>query len=439
VVIETRDLTVSSGIFYETDEYTGTSVVNRYDDAVDEIKNTMMSRADFDGTFPQSRTSDEKVISASTKANIDSLDSLSPVKYVDFPEYGVEVDEGDARYAEFFNLINADYDDPRWDDLLNRVTYDEMVDLINVGAFNTAYIPSIKKPKTIDTDGPGGFVVFLGGSDTVFGTSHYACEPVIAATFNTELAEKMGIAVGEEALIGNGTTPYSGWYAPGMNIHRTAFGGRVGEYFSEDPLLSGLIGVSEISGAASKGVYAYVKHFAANEQETSRNGIATWLSEQALRQIYLRPFELVVKYAETTAMMTSFNRIGTKWTGGDYRLLTEILRGEWGFRGMVITDFNTHPFMDIGQMLSAGGDLNLAFLKEVYKPRKSDATALTEMRNATKNILYTVSRSNAIPVERYLTPIWNILLIAGVYVVAVIFAVWGFFVIFPILRKRQVK
>jgi beta-glucosidase len=429
--IESRELSLASDILYETDEASGYNVVNRYEDADDEIETTMMSRSDFEGTFPKSRTDAEKVISVATKSGIDSLDSLSPAKYKEFPQYGAE-----GQY-EFYNLINAAYDDPRWEELLNRVTYDEMVELINVGAFNTAYVASIKKPKTIDSDGPAGFAVFLGGGDTVFGTSHYACEPVIAATFNTELAEEMGEAVGEEALIGNGQTPYSGWYAPGLNIHRTAFGGRVGEYFSEDPLLSGLIGASEITGASTKGVYAYIKHFAVNEQETSRNGVATWLSEQALRQIYLRPFELVVKKGKATAIMTSFNRIGTKWTGGDYRLLTEILRNEWGFKGTVITDFNTHPFMDIGQMLSAGGDLNLAFLKEVYKPRKSDATALTELRMATKNILYTVSRSNAIPIEGYSMPIWDIALIIGVCVAGVGFAVWGFFVISSELKKKK--
>ena len=223
--------------------------------------------------------------------------------------------------------------------LLDRITANELIDLFNKGAFQSIDILSIGKPRTTDADGPSGFVNFMSSADTgaVYGTSHYACEPIMAATFNKDLLHKLGEAVGDEALIGDERgdgAPYSGWYAPGVNIHRSPFGGRVGEYYSEDPFLSGMLASSQIQGVMSKGVYTMVKHFAVNEQETSRSGVATWVDEQTLREIYLKPFEYTVKEGKATGMMSSFNRIGTVWAGGDYRLLTEVLRDEWGFRGM---------------------------------------------------------------------------------------------------------
>lgn len=204
----------------------------------------------------------------------------------------------------------------------------------------------------------------IGGTATVYDTCFYASECVIAATWNTELVEKMGVAVGNEALIGNERgdgRSYSGWYGPAVNIHRTPFSGRNWEYYSEDGFLSGKMAASVITGAKSKGVYTYVKHFTVNDQETNRdtNGLITWVNEQALREIYLKPFELAVTEGHTSAMMSSFNRIGTVWAGGSYELLTDVLRNEWGFVGMVITDYNTNGYMYADQMIRAGGDLNL--------------------------------------------------------------------------------
>ena len=193
-----------------------------------------------------------------------------------------------------------------------------------------------------------------------------------------------------------------------MNLHRSPFGGRTGEYYSEDPYLSGMLGAYQIQGAMSKGLYTLVKHFAVNEQETSRSGIATWLDEQTLREIYLKPFEYAVKVGQTTGMMSSFNRIGGVWAGGDYRLLTEVLRNEWGFRGMVISDFNTGSHMDSKQMAYAGGDLNLQNLGQEWSPKKSSVSDMNVLRLTAKNILFTVAKSNAMnnDILGYRAPLW---------------------------------
>lgn len=322
-----------------------------------------------------------------------------------------------------------------------------MTSLVTSGAFKTIDILKIGKPKTTDADGPAGFVVFMG-DPSVYGTGYFCCETLIAATFNVDLAFAMGEAVGNEGLLGDmrkpeDAVPYSGWYAPGINIHRSQFGGRNGEYFSEDGFLAGKLAASEIQGAASKGVYCYPKHFAANEQETNRAGICTWVTEQALREIYFKPFELAVKDGKVTAMMSSFNRIGTTWAGGDYRLLTEVLREEWGFNGMVISDFNTNSHMDGRQMIYAGGDLNLRTVSggAVYSPSPSSATDVVVLRKAVKNILYTTNNSNIMNVEvlGYNLAWWQVFLIVLDVVAVAGFAVWGFFAVRKALKNDELN
>ena len=306
--------------------------------------------------------------------------------------------------VKLYRLIGKDYNDPLWDKLLNQLTYSEMAYLIGTGNFNTAAMKNIDKPKTIDPDGPAGFTNFMTvikSTAVVYDTCFYASECVIGATYNVELAERMGEAAGNESLAGNergdGRT-YSGWYAPAVNIHRTPFGGRDWEYYSEDGLLAGKMAAGVVRGAKSKGVYTYIKHFALNEQETHRDttGLITWANEQAMREIYLKPFELTVKEGGTNAMMSSFNRIGTVWAGGSYELLTQILRNEWGFKGMVITDYSTSTYMYTDQMIRAGGDL---VLMQDKQPSLSGTVMTsshkTALRQATKNILYTVANSNA--------------------------------------------
>ena len=203
--------------------------------------------------------------------------------------------------------------------------------------------------------------------------------------------------------------------------------------------MSGKLAAEVIQGARSKGVICFVKHFAVNEQETNRSGVCTWLTEQSLREIYLKPFEMAVKEGGTMGMMSSFNRIGTTWTGGDYRLLTEILRNEWGFQGIVITDFNTEPFMDTKQMAYAGGDLNLATTPHAWEPET--AADYTVLRTSVKNILYALTRSNAMNGHGegayYLTYYawWEVALFFGGIGLIVVLAAWGFFVIWSVVKQ----
>ena len=267
----------------------------------------------------------------------------------------------------------------------------------------------------------------------------------MSATWNEELVEEFGITMGEEGIWGNmdnGGMPYTGIWAPGINLHRSPFGGRNAEYFSEDPFLSGKMAAAEIRGLQSRGVFAGMKHFAANEQETHRssNGDLSWLTEQTLRELCLRPFEIAVKEASARALMTSFNRIGTVWTGGDYRLVTEILRNEWGFRGLVVCDFNTNAYMNSRQMAYAGGDLNLA-TTPVDWCDVTDTSDTIVLRQNAKNILYTLVNSNAMNGEviGYKLAYWAILVIVIDCVIAAAIVVWGFFAVFTTLRAANKK
>ncbi len=401
------ELTVSvpEDIEIKNDPTTGGKVENRFDDVsagIDEY----LSRSDWEGTWPQAPEQSEQEV---TKEFINSLkydgeDEGKPWYTDEMPKQSRKKLSYNATKLKLYDLISyadgqltVDYEDERWDELLDQLTVKQMVELIGTGNYNTMYIDNIAKPKTMDPDGPVGFTAFMG-DPSVYDTCFYASGCVVGATYNTELAYRMGEMVGNEGLIGNEKgdgRPYSGWYAPAVNIHRSQFGGRNWEYYSEDGYLSGTMGASVIKGAMSKGVYCYVKHFALNDQETNRsnNGILVWANEQAMREIYFRAFELCVKEGGTTAMMSGFNRIGKTWAGGSYELLTEVLRGEWGFKGMVITDYNyATPYMEADQMIRAGGDLNLS---QADLPSDANTpTQVASLRRATKNILYTVAGSN---------------------------------------------
>jgi len=207
----------------------------------------------------------------------------------------------------------------------------EMYNLVRVGGYQTQLVESISKPSTIDKDGPAGISSTLVGGKGAFG---YPVECVISSTWNLEIAQRIGELVGEDGLY----TATSGWYAPSMNIHRTPFAGRNFEYYSEDGFISGMFGAATVKGCESKGLYAYVKHFAFNDQETNRSSISTFTNEQAAREIYLKPFQITVEKGRCHGIMAAMNRIGTTWVGHSKPLMTNILRGEWNFQGMVITD-----------------------------------------------------------------------------------------------------
>lgn len=443
--VDTVTVNVPDDILITGDADTGYTVENRFDDVSGYIKE-YLSRTDWEGTWPAPPTQEERTVTQEflNSFNYDGDDSGKPWESDKTPEQSDKVLKFGETEVKLYQLIGKDYDDPLWNELLNQLTVEQMAEMIGTGNYNTMAIDGIGKPKTIDPDGPVGFTAFMG-DPSVYDTCFYASGCVLGATYNRELAEEMGKMVGNEGILGNmqgDGTPYSGWYAPAVNIHRSPFGGRNWEYYSEDGYLSGSMAAGVIKGAKSKGVYTYVKHFALNEQETHRSGVLTFANEQAMREIYFRAFELCVKDGGTTAIMSSFNRIGKTWTGGSYDLLTEVLRNEWGFKGMVITDYNyATPYMNVNQMIRAGGDLNLC--QKGWPDTVNTPTQVTALRNATKNILYTVANSTAMNgygegVEyKYVMPTWVVWLIIADVVIIACMGVWGFFFVRSVIRMKR--
>lgn len=409
-----------------TDPTTDSEVVNRYTDSENFLDSdwqldTMLSRADWEGTWPTPQTAQQHAGTDRLYEEIRSEEHNNPTDFdsEEYPWFGEEPtltlrDLLPSAEAEDYEPV-VSYDDERWEELMMGCDEEEMIALINNGAYHTLAMESVGLPATIHGDGPSGFTCFMS-KEQVNGTCQYVSEPVMASTWNINLMNELGEAIGEEGTIGDKATgqPYSSIYAPGVNIHRSPFGGRCSEYFSEDPFISGMMGAAEVQGIQSRGVLPTVKHFVANEQETHRSigGDLSWLSEQALREIYLKPFEYTVKLGETRGIMTSFNRIGTRWTGGDYRLLTEILRNEWGFNGLVICDFNTIPqYMIPRMMFYAGGSLDLATQQSAMwmDCDTSDAGDAIVLMRAVKDVMYALVNSNAMNAEviGYNPPIWQ--------------------------------
>lgn len=419
-------LNLAADVQIGTDPTTDSEVVNRYTDSEDFLDSdwqldAMLSRADWEGTWPTPQTAQQHAGTDRLYEEIRSEEHNNPTDFdsEEYPWFGEEPtltlrDLLPSAEAEGYEPV-VSYDDERWEELMMGCDEEEMIALINNGAYHTLAMEGVGLPATIHGDGPSGFTCFMS-KEQVNGTCQYVSEPVMASTWNIDLMTELGEAIGEEGTIGDKATgqPYSSIYAPGVNIHRSPFGGRCSEYFSEDPFISGMMGAAEVQGIQSRGVLPTVKHFVANEQETHRSigGDLSWLSEQALREIYLKPFEYTVKLGETRGIMTSFNRIGTRWTGGDYRLLTEILRNEWGFNGLVICDFNTIPqYMIPRMMFYAGGSLDLATQQSAMWTDcdTSDAGDAIVLMRAVKDVMYALVNSNAMNAEviGYNPPIWQ--------------------------------
>lgn len=419
-------LNLAADVQIGTDPTTDSEVVNRYTDSENFLDSdwqldAMLSRADWEGTWPTPQTAQQHAGTDRLYEEIRSEEHNNPTDFdsEEYPWFGEEPtltlrDLLPSAEAEGYEPV-VSYDDERWEELMMGCDEEEMIALINNGAYHTLAMESVGLPATIHGDGPSGFTCFMS-KEQVNGTCQYVSEPVMASTWNINLMNELGEAIGEEGTIGDKATgqPYSSIYAPGVNIHRSPFGGRCSEYFSEDPFISGMMGAAEVQGIQSRGVLPTVKHFVANEQETHRSigGDLSWLSEQALREIYLKPFEYTVKLGETRGIMTSFNRIGTRWTGGDYRLLTEILRNEWGFNGLVICDFNTIPqYMIPRMMFYAGGSLDLATQQSAMWTDcdTSDAGDAIVLKRAVKDVMYALVNSNAMNAEviGYNPPIWQ--------------------------------
>ncbi len=485
---DTTVVTLGEGkdLKFENDPKTQNKVENRfttndYDDiqyrlsdvTVNNETRKGMSRTDFERTFPTPLTVADRVVKAETLNGYAEKDKLASFDHnntaiagkTEMPATGKT--DSELVLHDLLNNGKVAYDDARWDEILDKLTFSEMLGLVNDGAFKTLGIESVGKNLTNDGDGPIGFVNFMKGSATerIFANNtNFASEIVIGCTWNKDLAYRMGEIVGENGLWGDQSgengLPYSGWYAPAVNLHRSPFSGRNFEYYSEDPILSGKMAVNVVNGARTKGVYTDLKHFALNDQETNRAGVSTFCTEQAFRELYLKPFEIAVKgddsvdlvksakqagltsFVGTIGVMSSFNRVGNKWTGGDYRLLTEVLRNEWGFEGLVICDYKTdNAFMDSRQMLYAGNDLILTSTGNCQwtDASASDVQDVNILRQSAKNILFTVANSNSVQIKitGYQTEWWIIMEYVLDIAVPVLLVVWGVFAIRGFVKKKN--
>jgi len=375
--VETLSYQIKKTIIYNDDEATGIKITNQFEYAKGDL--TYLSRNDWKGTYPDTS-------SMSFTASQDVVDHFyaRPEK-VEGTAPTTGVDNG----IMLKDLEGLDYDDPMWDAYLDQFTIEEMKILVTNGAYKTLSVERLGLPSTVFLDGPAGINFFFKSNTT----AAYPTEVVIASTWNDELAYTMGETVGAEA----NAYGVQGWYAPGMNVHRTPQGGRNFEFFSEDPLLSGKMSASITSGAQSRDVIVFMKHFILNEQEiNARNGLMVWANEQAIREIYLRPFEITVKEGNVTGVMSSFVHAGYKWSGGNPELLNNVLRDEWGFAGVVTTDAVLGSFMDLNLAVRNGNDLMLAviatpqerYFDELYK---EDPIGITQaVRERTHNICYSI-------------------------------------------------
>lgn len=339
---------------------------------------------------------------------------------------------------EVYDLRGADYDDPQWEELLDQVTVDEMVNVIANAGFQTVKMDSVNKFSTIDSDGPAGVNSFMVGA---YGTG-YCAQVLLAQTWNTDLANKLADGICKEFI----DFGIHGWYAPSMNLHRSAFGGRDFEYYSEDSLLSARMAVEECAAAYPYGVYPYIKHFAFNEQETNRNAVlCTWLTEQAARELYLEPFEECVKENDGSAMavMSSYVYVGAEWDGGCAPLLNDILRGEWGYQGMVLSDyFGNYGYMDADKAVRGGTDAMLGTTgNDAIMTDQESATSVLAMRQAVKNILYTVVNSNAYSDEAYAAgnamPGWQKILFGADAAIVIVLAALEVLLIRSYKKKKE--
>ena len=419
-VADSKTYTVASDIVYNESNKRSSDAVaatNEFDFAEGEV--TYLSRADGFANYAEA---------TAAPANYEMSDADKAVFYNahSYTESGYEADDdanaedittGAKNGLKLVELRGVDYNDPKWDDLLDQMTIEDMQQLIGFGGYQTAAVTSIEKVRTNDCDGPAS----INNNFTGVGSVGFPAATLIGMTWSKELAYSFGDSIGEMA----NEMDTSGWYGPAMNIHRTAFAGRNFEYYSEDGVLSGVMASNAIKGAQEHGVYAYMKHFALNDQEGNRTSMAaTWSNEQAIREIYLKPFEMSVKDADCHAVMSSFNYIGNRWAGGCSELLKNVLRGEWGFVGFVETDyFGVYGYMTADQGVRNGSDLMLCTTGNDF----NTVTVLTNsskqaLREASKNILYTVVNSRAYAEENLNPgmPKWKIIMIGADVIVALL-------------------
>lgn len=425
-IIDEQIVSINETIVYDennkrsTDESVAT---NQFEDAEGEV--TYLSRANGFANYAEATEAPKTMSMPEEQKSTFVVDTVN----YNPEDYNDESDEmpttGAKNGLELADLRGLDYDDPQWDKLLDQLTVTEMDNLIALGGYTTASISSVNKVMTVDCDGPAS----INNNFTGTGSIGFPSAVMIANTWNKDIALAFGESIGKMA----DEMDVSGWYAPAMNIHRSAFSGRNFEYYSEDGVLSGYMAANAVIGAEEYGVYAYIKHFALNDQETNRTEmLCTWATEQAIREINLKPFEIAVKEGGAKAVMSAFNYIGTTYAGGNNALLNNVLRGEWGFQGMVLTDyFGGYGYMDSDICIRNGNDFCLVAydMESNHLTDKTSATSVIAMRQAAKNIMYTVVNSRAYDAANLQTGLmpWQItmividvILVAGVIVLEVV-------------------
>lgn len=405
-VVDTKTYTIDETVTYGEDNARSTdetAATNQLDFANGDI--TYLSRADGFANYAEATAAPTNfTMSDEDKATFMNNSNYNPEDYND------DADEmpttGAKNGLELADLRGADYDDEQWEELLDQLTISDMDTMIALGGYQTAAAGSVGKAQTVDCDGPAS----INNNFTGTGSIGFPAGVMIANTWNVEIADAFGQSIGKMA----DEMGVSGWYAPAMNMHRSAFAGRNFEYYSEDPLLSGAIAANAVIGAEKEGVYAYIKHFALNDQETNRtNQLCTWFNEQSAREIYLKPFEMCVKTGGAKAVMTAFNFYGTTPAQACPEVLNNILRDEWGFEGFALTDYyGVYGYQDADRMIRNGNDCMLvAYDTETnHVSDTKSATSVKAMRQACKNIMYTVVNSRAYDAENLQTGLmtWQI-------------------------------
>ena len=403
-VIDHKAITVKDTVTYDSDSNTHngdkTVATNQFDDVAGDV--TYLSRADHFANYKEATAAPTNFkMSDKAKETFYNNSNYDPKKFD--KDSDKMPTTGAKNGLKLSDMYGKDYDDADWDKLLDQLTFDDMDNLIANGGYGTPAVKSVGKIQLTDADGPAS----LNNNFTGVGSIGFPASTAFACTWNRDLAKQFGEMIGDMAH----DMHVAGWYAPAMNIHRSAFSGRTFEYFSEDSLLSGAMASNEIAGAKSKGVYSFMKHFALNDQETNRtNMVCTWANEQSIRETYLKPFEMSVKEGGAQAVMSSFNYIGYTYAGASSNLLQTVLRDEWGFKGFVLTDyFGGYGYQNANQEVRAGNDSMLATTKITNHITDKSATSVKAMRQAAHNILYTAANSwqyaNGEP--KVATPIWK--------------------------------
>ena len=413
--IDSRIVTVDRDYIYNDANYgarstDGEEAVNHFDDVSYGENSIWVSRADWEGTLPLERST------TSREAKKETVDLLKDRSYEeDGQAEEITVSSGNLTLADMEGL---EYDDPLWNDLLSQLSVEDMSKLIQLGGWSTPAISSIGKPYLMEVDGPAGVNDVMTGLNG----NQFMTDNVLCATWNKELARKKGELMGAEAA----SLHVAGIYAPAANIHRSPFGGRNFEYFSEDGYLSGTMVSAQISGIQSQGIYCYLKHFALNDQETNRSdgGLCVWTTEQAMREIYLKPFEIAVKEADVQGIMTALNRIGAVNVSESSEMLQGVLENEWGFQGTVVTDsIMACDYINIDRALLAGTDLVLSMMRTDFLTENSleTATGNQAMRQACHDILYTEVNSSALDTVKQPTPYWLYIVIVADIAILLLF------------------